>query len=178
MDVVTARLDPLAPDDRMRTSLQRGEQPLTIFRTLAHHPSLMRRVMALGSRFLFEGNLLDARAREIMILRSAYRSGSIYEFGQHTVIGQRAGLSTEEIARLARPDPEGWPDRERILITVVDELAATDTLSDATWADLRAGHDEATVVEILLLPGFYRMLAGFLNAAGVEREPDTPGWPS
>lgn len=175
---MSARLEPLAPDGRMRTDLQRGEQPLTIFRTLAHHPRLMRKVMALGNRFLFDGNLLDARAREIMILRGAYRTGSVYEFGQHTLIGEREGLSAEEIARLARPDPGTWPGRERTLVTVVDELVDTDTLSDTTWAALRAEHDDATIVEILLLPGFYRMLAGFLNATGVEREPETPGWPA
>lgn len=175
---MSPRLEPVAADERMRTDLQRGAEPLNIFRTLAHNPELMAKAMSFGNRFLFTGNRLDPRAREIMILRSAWRTGSDYEFGQHTLIGAQVGLSDAEIARLARAEAGTWPGDEGLLITVVDELSATDTLTDGTWERLRAAYDEPTIVEILLLPGFYRMLAGFLNATGVERETDTPGWPS
>lgn len=174
---MSPRLAPVPPDDRMRTDLQRGAEPLNIFRTLAHNPELMHKAMSLGNRFLSEGNRLDPRAREIMILRSAWRTGSVYEFGQHTIIGRRTGLSEAEIARLARADAGEWPGDEGLLVGVVDELSTTDTLTEGTWERLRAAFDEPTIVEILLLPGFYRMLAGFLNATGVEREADTPGWP-
>jgi 4-carboxymuconolactone decarboxylase len=171
------RLEPLPPNADMATDLQRSE-PLNIFRTLAHNPELMRKAMSFGNRFLFKGNRLDPRVREIMILRSAWRTGSVYEFGQHTLIGRKCGLSQAEIARLASSDVGAWPDDEGLLITVVDELSVTDTVTDGTWARLRELFDEPTIVEILLLPGFYRMLAGFLNATGVEREADTPGWPA
>lgn len=177
-----ARLAPVAdPDEQQRelmtTAVQRGETPLAIFATLAHNPGLLRRVSALGGRFLFRSGLPD-RAREIVILRSAYRSGSEYEFGQHTIIGAAAGLSEQEIRRLARPDAgAGWSDREQALLAMVDELAAEDCVSEATWARLREQYDDAGLVEVLLLPGFYRMLAGFLNSAGVQRDDGVPGWP-
>jgi hypothetical protein len=29
-----------------------------------------------------------------------------------------------------------------------------------------------------MLIGFYRMLAGVLNAAGIQPEPGVPGWPA
>lgn len=177
-----ARLAPVAdPDEQQRelmtTALQRDESPLAIFATMAHNPGLLRRVSALGGRFLFRGTLPE-RAREIVILRSAYRSGSEYEFGQHTIIGGAAGLSEEEIGRLARADAgSGWSDREQALIAMVDELAADDCVSDRTWARLRGQYDDAGLVEVLLLPGYYRMLAGFLNSAGVQLDDGVPGWP-
>lgn len=59
---MSPRLAPVPPDDRMRTDLQRGAEPLNIFRTLAHNPELMRKAMSLGNRFLFKGNRLDPRA--------------------------------------------------------------------------------------------------------------------
>ena len=161
----------------MRTNLQRDEQPLNIFATLAHNPGLLRRQNQFGGRFLFRGSI-DERAREIVILRSAYRSRSVYEFGQHTIIGERCGLRPDEIARLARSDVgEGWSPAERRLITMVDELSDDDCVTDETWAGLRADYDDGQLVEVLLLPGYYRMIAGFLNSAGVELEDDAPGWP-
>jgi hypothetical protein len=30
----------------------------------------------------------------------------------------------------------------------------------------------------VMLVGFYRMTAGFLNATGVEKDADLPGWPA
>lgn len=176
------RLDPVidptpVQQELMATGMERGDQPLNIFATLAHNPGVMRKVNALGGRFLQSGTV-DARSREIVILRSSYRTGSIYEFGQHTLIGADAGLTADEIARLATEDVgAGWSPLEQRLISMVDELTADDRVTDATWDGLRAELDDAQLVEALLLPGFYRMLAGFLNSAGVQLEPDAPGWP-
>jgi hypothetical protein len=66
---------------------------------------------------------------------------------------------------------------EQLAIALVGELHTSDVASEATWAGLSAAFDDAALVELLLLPGFYRMLAGFLNSAGVQLEPDAPGWP-
>lgn len=45
-------------------------------------------------------------------------------------------------------------------------MAATAQLSDATWALLSAVYSVAQLEEIVLLPGFYRMMAGFINYGG------------
>jgi hypothetical protein len=45
-------------------------------------------------------------------------------------------------------------------------------------AALRRELDEAAAMEVILLAGFYRMLAGLLNTLRVERERDVPGWPA
>lgn len=177
------RLGPVTdPDetqrDLMTTGMERDGTPLNVFATMAHNPGVMRRVNALGGRFLRKGTLGD-RVREIIILRSSYRSGSEYEFGQHTLIGRDIGLTDDEIRALATDaaDAASWSARERRVIDAVDELAATDTVSDATWNGLRDDWSDSQLVELLLLPGFYRMLAGLLNAAGVQLEHDAPGWP-
>jgi alkylhydroperoxidase family enzyme len=57
-------------------------------------------------------------------------------------------------------------------------LHASAALTDATWEALRRELDEAAAMEVILLAGFYRMLAGLLNTVKVEREPDVPGWPT
>ena len=77
-----------------------GQAPLNIFATLANNPRVFRRFNQLGGTLLFRSSVPD-REREIVILRVGWNARAVYEFGQHTVIGKRAGLSDEEIAALA-----------------------------------------------------------------------------
>ena len=155
----------------------RDGRPLNIFGTLAHHPLLLRRYLALGGVFLAH-NLLPPREREIVILRVAWRTGCVYEFGQHTRLGRQAGLSEEEVGRAARPTQNGWAEPDALLVRMVDEMQEADLVSDATWSGLATHWSEPQLLELLALAGFYRMTAGLLNSAGVEAEPGVPGWPS
>lgn len=151
-------------------------RPLNIFTTLAHHPLLLKRYGALGGVFLAL-NRLPAREREIVILRVAWLTGSVYEFGQHTRIALALGLGEDDIARIATPGTEGWEPAEVALLQAADELHAADRVGDETWAELRGRYTEAELLELLALVGFYRMTAGILNSAGVESEPGLAGWP-
>lgn len=152
--------------------------PLAIFRTMARHPGLLKRFNVLGGFFLSRGELA-ARDRELVVLRTAWRSGSEYEWAQHAVIGTRAGLSDDEISQVTRAGLDGhWPARDAALLRAADEILDQADLSDASWAELAAVLTENQVMELVMLVGFYRMVAGFLNATGVRKEPDLPGWPA
>lgn len=152
--------------------------PLNIFTTMAHHGRALKHVFALGGAFLITGNL-PARTREIVILRVARNTHSVYEYAQHRIIGQRADLSIDEIENLvAGPDLVGsWSDDEQIVIAMVDELCSDDTVNDATWAALAERYEDRDLVELLLLTGYYRMIAGFLNGARVQLDEGLEGWP-
>lgn len=161
---------------RKTLSDDRGE-PLAIFRTMARHPRMLKRFNVLGGFFLTRGEL-PARERELVVLYTAWRSGSEYEWAQHVVIGERAGLSREEIARVARPDSDGqWPAADASLLRAAGEVIDHADVSDATWTELAGRFTEAQLAELVMLVGFYRMTAGFLNAAGVRKDGDLPGWP-
>src|ERR1700674_3852078 len=82
-------------------------RPLNIFTTFAHHPLLLKRYIALGGVFLAH-NQVPAREREIVILRVAWLTGSVYEFGHHTRIGLESGLSEDEIVLIASDGTDGW----------------------------------------------------------------------
>ena len=152
-------------------------RPLNIFGTLAHHPYLLRRYVAMGDVFLGRG-LVPAREREIVILRTAWRTRSVYEFGQHTRLGRQAGLSEEEIARVTEEDRDGWAAGDADLLSMVDELHAGDRVTDERWSRLAGRWSPAQLLELVALVGFYRMTAGILNSTGVEPEPGVPGWPA
>jgi alkylhydroperoxidase family enzyme len=151
--------------------------PLNIFGTIAHHPRLLKRFMNFVGLFLNKG-LLPAREREIVILRVGWNCQSVYEFGQHTIIGERVGLSLDEVAALTRDfDAEQWSDDDSHLIAMADELCADNCVSDATWQALAQTWNEAELVELVMVAGVYRLVSGFLNTMGVELDADTPGWP-
>lgn len=176
------RIRPLAdPDPETREILAktglRDGVPLNIFSTLAHHPRLLMRFNVFAGMFLTKG-LLPARAREIVILRVAWNTGSAYEFGQHTLIGRGVGLTDTEIARVTRnADAAGWDPDDRLLLTMADELCAYDRVSEHTWVWLAQRWSEAELIELVMLAGSYRMVAGFLNTVGVQPEESVPGWP-
>jgi alkylhydroperoxidase family enzyme len=170
----TVSSDPTRP--RIPTvRYDRADAPLNIFATLAHNRPLSKAFRHLGAHLLSAG-VLPARVREIVILRVGWRCGSEYEFGQHTVIGRSVDLTDDEIARLAE-GPGEWSEDDRALVAMVDELCADDVVSEGTWQALSRRWSEAELLELLVLAGFYRMVSGMLNSAGVALEPSTPGWP-
>ncbi len=152
-------------------------KPLNIFGAIGHHPGLLKRFNVLGGLFLSKGTLPE-REREIVILRVGWNCRAVYEFGQHTIIGKRVGLKEEEIAALIRkPASYAWQADDAALIALADDLCTDDCVSDRTWQQLAGRWDEAQLVELVMLAGFYRMVSGFLNSTGVQLDPDTPGWP-
>jgi 4-carboxymuconolactone decarboxylase len=148
---------------------------LNILRTLSKHPKIFEAFGRLGG-FLLSGKGFPPRERELVILRTGWRSGSVYEWGQHVVMGRREGVTDEEITRLRTPGLAGWSAEDRVLIAFADELCQTNTVSDATWDALAARFSEEQLIELVILGGFYRLVAGALNSLGVELDDGVPGW--
>jgi AhpD family alkylhydroperoxidase len=150
-----------------RAVTRTGSTP-RIFTTLGRHRRLFRAWLRFASRLMPRGRL-PRRDTELVILRVSVNCGCDYEWGHHVVIGHRAGLSDEEIARVAHgPDADGWDDHERALLRAVDELGRNRVIADATWSQLRVRYDETRLIELCLLAGHYEMLAGTLNSLGVK----------
>lgn len=147
---------------------------LNLFRTLAHHPKLMRSWLGFGGRLLQRSSFPD-RERELVILRTAARCGSDYEWGQHVAIGQLAGLSDDEILACGpAAEPAGWSGQVAVLLRAVDELIDDHCIAADTWELLAAHAEEKQLIELPLLVGHYVMIAGLLRSVGVETESPLP----
>ena len=176
------RIEPITEFDGeleeiLATALTHDGKPLNIFGTLGHHPKLLKRFNLLGG-FILNKGLLPPRERELVILRVGANARAEYEFGQHTVIGLECGLTQNEIeAIVGEPDAYGWSDADRALIALADDLHTDDCVSDDTWAQLAATWNEAELVELLVVAGFYRLVSGFLNSTGVRLDDGIPGFP-
>ncbi len=152
--------------------------PINILATLAHAPNVLKRFSQMGGTLLFRGAVGD-REREIVILRVGSNCRSVYEFGQHTAIGKASGLTDAEIKALTLPVAEGtWSEQDQALIALADDLCADDCVSDATWAQLATTWDERQLIELVVCAGFYRMVSGLLNSAGVQLDEGVAGWPA
>ena len=179
----TPRIPPLAPDewtDDQRAILERfgaDDDVINIFRTLAHHPKLLKRWLVFGSHIIVS-NSVPARERELLILRTGWRGRAEYEFGQHAVIGRQAGLSDDEIRAVTRgPDDPSWSDEDALLLVAVDELVDDHRISDATWAGLSERFDTRQLLDLVFTVGQYTLVSMALNSLGVQLEEGAEGFP-
>src|SRR3954466_11241193 len=139
-----------------------------IFPTFAQHPDLFRAWLRLGGYLLTAGKL-PGRDRELLILRTAVRCGSSYEWGQHVRISLEGGIEREEIDRvLEGPDADGWSPHEAALLRAADELHDDSRISDGTWEALAETYDTEQLIEATMVVGHYHMVAFALNSFGVE----------
>jgi len=175
------RLQPL-PASEVPEELQKytgaapGAPVLNIYATLARHPKLAKRWLVFGTHVLGKSTL-DARARELVILRIGYRCQSEYEWGQHVRIGRAAGLTDEEIKRIAKgPDATGWAPFDATLLRAADELHDDCCITDATWRALAERYSEQQLIDLIFAIGQYTLVCMALNSLGVQREPGTLGF--
>lgn len=141
-----------------------------VFSVLHLHPRLFWGWLHFASRLMPFGRL-DARERELMILRTAWNCRSEYEWGQHVDVGLGVGLDDEAIVRIRRGAGAAIGTRERTLLRACDELHRDRTLSEPTFVAIHDEGGDAAIIEITMLIGHYAMLAGFLTTAGITLEP-------
>ncbi len=148
-----------------------------IHRTLARHPELMEKWLHFAG-YIFRGSSLPPRDREMLILRIGWLCGCAYEFGHHTVLGETAGLTRDEIARITvGPEAPGWNAFQSALLRAADELHAEAFISDATWKVLAEQYDEKQLLDLVMTVGEYNLVSMLLNTCGVQLEEGFPGFP-
>ncbi len=172
---MSARVAPLEPPypESVQAALDRimpaGVAPLALFRTLARNERVFLRLMAGG---LLDRGSITLREREIVIDRACARCGCEYEWGVHVAFfAERVGLTPEQVAAVAGGDPAALPERERLLLRLVDALHDDAQVDDALWAALRGHFAEEQLVELMALAGFYHLISFVANALRIPLEP-------
>jgi len=154
-----------------------GGRVLNIFKTLAHHPKLMKRWLVFGNHVLGKSTL-SPREREIAILRIGWLCRAEYEWGQHVAISRGIGMSEADIQRVAEgPDAPGWDPFEATLLRAVDELHDDAIITDATWKALAARYDTQQLMDLVFTVGQYNLVSMALNTFGVQLDEGIEGFP-
>ena len=150
--------------------------PLNVFRMVAGTERGLRPFLQLGSVVL--SSSMDARRREIAVLRVAHATGAGYERAQHERLARNAGVSDEEINAVATEEPVSSLDDEGNLICrVADEVSRDVRLSDETLEQIIERYGAREAAEVILLVSYYNMVSRFLESTRVELEDEPPiGW--
>ncbi|MDF0519147.1 carboxymuconolactone decarboxylase family protein [Bradyrhizobium yuanmingense] len=182
MSEARPRIAPLSPPYPPQIQAQfdrimRGAPPLVLFRVMAGHGRAWDKFRAGG---LLDPGPLSLRQREIVIDRTCALNGCEYEWGVHVAIfAGPAKLTPEEVRATALGDANSplWSPAEQALIAAVDALHHRATLSDDEFAALSAHYDEAQILEIMLLCGFYRTVSYLANGLRLPLEQNAARFP-
>ena len=150
---------------------------LNVWRTLLANPNVTRKVYEMTTGLLF-GGTLDARLRELIIIRLGWKTNSAYEWGQHWIMALRCGISVDDAAAVRDVAPGHFDARELAVLAATDEMVDDGGLSDATWSVLRAHFpDDAEIVELLAVIANWRMVSSLLRALDVPLDAVLELWP-
>lgn len=162
----------LSPEAReVLAALPEYVRGFNIFRTQAHNPDALAAFLAWGNYVLSPRNSLSARQRELAILRVGFLCRAGYEWAQHVVFGQQAGITEAEIAAIKQgPDAPGWDPLDAAILRACDDLVGNHHIADATWAALAPLGDTGRV-DLVYTVGQYTQVSMLLNSCGVQLDP-------
>jgi alkylhydroperoxidase family enzyme len=145
---------------------------LNVLGMLARHPALAQAYNTFNGHVLF-ATTLSPRQREMLVLRVAVVRDAVYEWKQHVVLAADAGLSPDEVASIRDgPSAPGWSPFDAALISAVDELLRSATITDQTWEVLAAEFDAQQLMDLVFTVGAYDVLAMAFRSFGIPLDND------
>lgn len=156
--------------EKTRDILNRGRFKTNVARMIANSDAAFYPFSMLGNSLLTRGKL-DARLREIAILRTAKVSRSVYEWTQHVPIAKSTGVTDEQVAAI-----EDWQSAkcfsalERLVLKFTDEVARNVKGTRETLEALKQQLGAAELVDLVMSIGFWGLVARVLETFEVDLE--------
>lgn len=161
--------DPASLSAEAQEALARLPGTVNVFSMLAHAETCLKPVMRLGGAILGKQKL-DARLREICLLHAMRLQHGEYEYVQHVPVAKALGATGAQIAALeaGRADDASFSDADRAALRFTREVVEKVAASEAALAGVRRFLSDREVVELIVMVGFYSMLARLTESTGVE----------
>ena len=176
------RIPRLSTEDALAAAEEAGLQArmaeLNIFRVLLHQPRLAKAVSDVLLTLLFRGKL-DARLRELVIMRIGWATGSVYEWTQHWRIATELGVDPADLLALCNwRASDRFGEAERAILEATDETLETGTISPETWKRCEAhlGTPEERL-ELVAAIGTWRFVSSLLRSLDIPLEEGIAPWP-
>jgi len=170
---VLGSLDPAAQKVYERIAAKRGKIRGP-FVPLMHHPALAERVGDLGEYLRFEGTL-PGDLRELAILITARHVAQPFEWVMHALVGKAEGLPDDVLERIrARGDLSSLPSRYARAARVVQHVLARESVPQTLQDQIQQEVGITGLVELVVLAGYYQVIAAVLFAFDVPLPADTP----
>lgn len=129
---------------------------LNVYRVMAHHPELLKAWAPLRAHIVLDSALGQDRS-EVVILRTALRFGSAYEWAHHVSRARKLGFSDARITAI-REYPQG---EDGLIVRAVDALIDQRRLSAELDAELLGVIGRKGIFDLIATVGFYSVL-GYL----------------
>jgi alkylhydroperoxidase family enzyme len=160
--------DPATLSEEKREVLDNVSPMLNIMRILMVAPDpFWRAQRGLGRAAVVSTSISDQH-RELLVLRVAYLSESDYELYHHLPLGRSAGLSEAKCEAMRTGDYAVLDEQERALAQFVTELVLNVAPSDETLAAMRAHFPDPQMFEIVMIVGYYMMIARVIGVSGIQ----------
>ena len=125
--------------------------------TLALVPDIFR--MSTEALFALPqpGRKLDARLRELAILRTGIVGECRFEYSQHLKAARAIGISDSKLQAIkAWATSDQFDAAERAVMAASDELVSRNLVEDATFAALKKHLPDESIVELFYVIAIYR----------------------
>jgi 4-carboxymuconolactone decarboxylase len=143
----------------------RGTPVVGPFIPLLRSPEVMLRAKAMGDYLRFK-SVLPPHLSEFAILITARQWTQQFEWGVHSPIAMKAGLSAEIVKAIAEGTrPTGMSEDEAVVYDFCTELHHNKSVSDATYAKALARFKEQGVIDLVGINGYYTFLSMVMNVA-------------
>ena len=167
----TSQLDPKALQLYEAMAAKRGRID-GMYATMFHHPALVEHVSNLGTYLRF-GATLPGDIRELAILIASRRLAVPYEWVKHTIPAKAAGLSDAVLEAIREEkDLSAFSPLYPKISSVVTSVLAEQNLPAPLQTELETALGIKGVLELVILVGFYRMIAAFIQAFDVPLPAD------
>jgi 4-carboxymuconolactone decarboxylase len=136
------------------------------FIALLHNPGIARHLQALGEQLRWKGKLAP-KLIELAVLITARRWTCQHEWFVHEQLARKAGLDPAIIDALREEREPPATGDEALVYAFCRDAHATGRVSDSAFEAVRARFGLDGAVELLVLSGYYTMMAMVLNTAGL-----------
>ena len=144
-------------------------------RVAAHSPKLAQAIFGFMVPALREEitNVLDVRTKALVILKTSMLNGCNYCVGHNLTLGRACGMTEEEVTAIEgdMADTELFSAAEKAAITWAQHLTLrTYRQHPEAMQELKRHFNEAQIVEITMVSGFFNFWNRFVDSLQVDVE--------
>jgi len=178
-----SRIPRLSIEDARAAAESAGIRPemaeLSVFRVLLRHPELAKVLNGMLGMLLFQGNKLDKRLRELIIMRIGWTTGSCHEWTQHWRVARQLDIPEDVILAVRDWKSSTVLDQaDRAVLQATDETLEHGTISPETWALCeKYVPDEQARLELPVAIGNWRLFSQMLRSLEIPLEDGVAAWP-
>jgi len=179
---VTPVVAPLEIDEAEHVAQEAGLADIfvkmNLFRTSLRQPGVAQLWATVVNKLVVTGTL-DARLRELVILRVAWVTNGSYEWSNHYPYAIGIGMNDKEILAVRHwqdEDPALTGD-DRLVLQTVDSILAGRAPAAGKVEELKAiVRGDGPLMELLILPGIYHSLSMLTGTLGIALDEGRGAW--